>query len=169
MLDESDPVNDRSCYRAWGHHRPPDPPPDLAGHLCNFLGDGSFQPLLFSVARKLGVASPCFQEFVYFAAVHSRKVFSPELKTSPESRAAWRADSRLEPFAGGMRPVLPALKQRGLCKMQTLPARCRVSASLSHCHAYVCLMLCSQCGKDIKYPRWVSGCCAGMVQVFLSN
>lgn len=85
MLDESDPVNDRSGYRAWGDHQPPGPPSALAGHLCRFLGDRSFQPLLFSMVRELGDASLRFQDFVYFPAVHSRKVFFPELKMSQES------------------------------------------------------------------------------------
>lgn len=39
------------------------PQPRL-GTFAGFWGDGSFQPLLFSVARELGDASLHFQDFV---------------------------------------------------------------------------------------------------------
>lgn len=105
MMDESDPVNDGSSYGAQGDHGPPGPASAPAGHLLQVFGGTGVSSPCSSLRRECWEMCLCIFKTLYLTAVHSGKVFFPELKTSQESCAAW-----LEPFASGARPVLLALK-----------------------------------------------------------
>lgn len=104
MMDESDPVNDRSSYGAQGDRGPPGPASAPAGHLCRFLGGREFPAPALLCGERAGRCVSAFSRLcISLQYTAGRFSFLNSKCPRKAGQRGWSPSS-------GARPVLLALK-----------------------------------------------------------